>query len=424
MPTSNQLYKTLINTVIDSEVLDRIFSRLQGKSIEKYPLPKNLFNKPESSKLFHLSGKSPNYDPARYEGNIENFIGLLQVPVGVIGPLRINGVYANNDFQVPLATTEGALVASYNRGAKVISVSGGATVMCINDSISRAPGFIFNNLLESSRFIAWCSENFEEFKKIVNNVTRFGRLQDIQPTHEGNFVFINFLYNTGDAAGQNMVTIATDAVCQYILGHSPVKPQRWYIDGNMSGDKKATALSHIAGRGKKVLAEIVIDKKIVKKFLHTTPQEIVRYSAMATQGGIQSGSIGVNGHFANALAALYLACGQDVACVAESAIGTSRAELTERGDLYVCVSLPNIVVGTVGGGTHLPTQRECLELMDCYGNDRSKKLAEIFAAVILAGEISIAAAIVAGHFTRAHAKYGRRPKNKIQEIFNESGYDI
>lgn len=406
-PTPYHLLKTLMNTVIDTEVLDRVAARLGRKPVEKFPLAKNLARDREREQLIQLTGGQNNYDEARYRGNIENYVGLLQVPVGIVGPLRVNGVYANGDFQVPMATTEGALIASYNRGAKVIGLSGGATVMCTADAISRAPGFAFAGVLEAGRFIAWCSENVDTFKEIAGQATRHGRLQDVQPTHDGNYVFLNFQYHTGDAAGQNMVTIATDRVCQYIVTHCPVKPRRWYIDGNMSGDKKATAMSQLMGRGKKVVAEVTIPRELVTRGLHVSPQDMVDYSVMAMYGGIQSGSIGVNGHFANALAALYLACGQDVACVAESAIGTSRAEVTERGDLYVCISMPNIIVGTVGGGTHLPTQRECLELMGCYGDGNAKKLAEICAAAALAGEISIAAAMAAGHFTRAHQKYGR-----------------
>ncbi len=417
-PIPHHLFKTLMNTVIDSEVLDRVAARLGRKPVEQVPLAKNLSRDKRKHGIANLTGKPGNYDGDLYKGNIENFIGLLQVPVGIVGPLRINGVYANGDFQVPLATTEGALVASYNRGAKVIGLSGGATVICTSDAISRTPGFVFHNILESSRFIAWCTEHVDRFKEIAGQATQHGRLQDVQPTHEGNYAFLHFHYHTGDAAGQNMVTIATDLVCQYIRTHCPIQPRRWYIDGNMSGDKKATAMSHLLGRGKKVLAEVTIPRKLVQRTLHVDPQDIVDYSVMAMYGGIQSGSIGVNGHFANALAALYLACGQDVACVAESAVGTSRAEVTAEGDLYVCISMPNIVVGTVGGGTHLPTQRECLELMDCYGKDKAKKLAEICAATALAGEISIAAAMAAGHFTQAHQRYGRKPKENRVSLEN------
>lgn len=411
-PTPFKLLKTLMNTVIDSEVLDRVASRLQRKPVEENPMEKNLSRTNKKENLEQLRGGHDNYREELYRGNIENYVGLLQVPVGIVGPLRVNGVYANGDFQVPLATTEGALIASYNRGAKVIGISGGATVICTADAISRAPGFVFGSIVESSRFIAWCAEHVEQFKAIAMQATQHGRLQDVQPTHDGNYAYLHFQYHTGDAAGQNMVTIATDLICQFIVEQCPIKPKRWYIDGNMSGDKKATAMSHLLGRGKKVLAEVVIPQKLVRRALHVSPQDMVDYSTMAMYGGIHSGSIGVNGHFANALAAFYLACGQDVACVAESAIGTSRAEVTPDGDLYVCISMPNVVVGSVGGGTHLPTQRECLELMDCFGNDKAKKLAEICGALALAGEISIAAAMAAGHFTQAHKTYGRKPKKK------------
>lgn len=415
MPMSNALYKSMINTVIDSEVMDRLEPKLKPKSVKEKPLIRNFGKAKADFDLQYVSGSQNVVAEDHFQGNIENFIGVAQIPIGVAGPLRVNGAYAQGDFFVPLATTEGALVASYNRGARAMSMSGGATAMCVSDCISRAPGFVFRNISESSRFVAWCSENFEIFKDIVQQVTRFGRLQDIQPTLENNYVFINFQFTTGDAAGQNMVTIATDAICQCIVNFSPVKPQRWYIEGNLSGDKKATRLSHQTGRGKKVLAEVVIPNAIVQKMLKTTPQKIVDYSAMATQGGIQSGSIGTHGHFANALSAMYIACGQDAACVSESAIGTSRAEVTEDGDLYACVSLPNLVVGTVGGGTHLPTQRECLDMLGCLGKGKSRKFAEICAATVLAGEISIAAALSAGHFTAAHINYARKPKTDTDE---------
>ena len=422
MPISRSLMKTLMNTIVDSEVLDRVITRLGKKSVKEHPLARNLSKSSQMFEYPHLTGQLDRVDPSTYEKNIENFIGVAQIPVGIAGPLRVNGVHANGDFQVPLATTEAALVASYNRGARLISISGGVTVMCLNDYISRAPGFVFKTLIQSAQFVAWCSEHFETFKQIAGDTSRFARLQDIQPSIEGNYVYINFYYSTGDAAGQNMVTIATDAICQYIKTHCPIQPEYWFIDGNMSGDKKATKLSHLAGRGKKVLAEIEIPPKLVKRILHATPEQIVQYSNMATQGGIQSGSIGTHGHYANALAALYIACGQDAACVAESAVGTSRAELRSNGDLYVSVSLPNLVVGTVGGGTKLPTQNECLKILGCDGTGHSRKFAEICAATVMAGELSIAGAMAAGHFTRAHVQHARGKENNAKKGIFSKGY--
>jgi len=397
--------KTRLNTIIDSEVLDRVKTKIEHQSKSDTNMKKK-----SPTTMPYLTGMQQIKDPRVFEGNIENYYGVAQIPVGLAGPLKVNGVYAKGAYHVPLATTEGALVASYDRGAKIITMSGGANVLCISESITRSPGFIFNSVLESTQFVAWISETFNYFKDIVRTTTSHGHLEDFDSKIDGKYVWINFKFVSGDAAGQNMVTIATDAICKYVECFSPIEPKKWYIDANLSGDKKATRLSQYAGRGKNMLAEVTINKRLVKKMLHTTPEEIVEYSQMAMVAGSHSGSIGVNGHFANALAALFIACGQDAACVAESSTGSSRAEITEMGDLYVSIILPNLVVGTVGGGTHLPTQRESLEIMDCFGQGKSKKFAEICAATVLAGEISIAAAICAGHFTQAHKKYGRKSK--------------
>jgi hydroxymethylglutaryl-CoA reductase (NADPH) len=224
-------------------------------------------------------------------------------------------------------------------------------------------------------------------------------------------VYLNFEYTTGDAAGQNMVTIITDAVCKYIISGCPVKPRHWFIESNMSGDKKATAISYLYVRGKKVIAEIIIPRKEFTRILHTEPEMMMEYWKMAFVGGVQSGSIGVQGHYANGLAALFIACGQDAACVAEAATGITRVDLTDNGDLYISVSLPNIIVGTIGGGTSLPTQKECLNMMGCIGEGTAVKFAEICAATVLAGEISIMGALAAGDFSSAHEKYARI-KNK------------
>jgi hydroxymethylglutaryl-CoA reductase (NADPH) len=207
-----------------------------------------------------------------------------------------------------------------------------------------------------------------------------------------------------------MVTLCTDEICRYIIANAPVQPQYWFVEGNYSGDKKATALSFTNVRGKKVTAEITIGKDIVEKVLKSTPTLMHRYWQSSTVNVIQSGAIGAQGHFANGLAALFLATGQDVACVSEAAVGITRMEETATGDLYCSITLPNLIVGTVGGGTGLPTQRECLEIMHCYGEGQARKFAEICTATVLCGEISIAAALSAGHFSSAHKKFGRKKK--------------
>lgn len=342
-----------------------------------------------------------------YQKNIENFIGTVKVPVGLAGPLRVNGIHAQGDYYVPLATTEAALVASYHRGSLLISEAGGCSSMVLSEGVSRAPGFIFNNLSEAGLFVKWCVENLDSFKEEAHKTTNHGRMQDMKVNVDGNHVYLIFEYKTGDASGQNMVTFATDAVLQFIIANSPVKPVHYFIEANLSGDKKASTQSFHSVRGKKVTAEVYIPRHLVEKYLHTTPELMAKYWVLSAVGGVLSGCIGAQGHYANGLAALYMACGQDVACVAESAIGVTRIEMTKEGDLYACVTLPNIMVGTVGGGTKLPTQLACLNILGLSGSGNSKAFAEVCAALILAGELSIQGAICAQHFSRAHNKLAR-----------------
>jgi hydroxymethylglutaryl-CoA reductase (NADPH) len=205
-----------------------------------------------------------------------------------------------------------------------------------------------------------------------------------------------------------MVTICTDQICRFILSDFSIAPVEWYIESNYSGDKKATSLSFSRARGKKVTSEIVLPRKIIEAVLRTSPEKICKYWLSSTLAVIQSGAIGAQGHVANGLTALFIACGQDVACISESSIGLTRMETNSNGDLYVSVTLPSLIVGTVGGGTALPTQNECLEMLDCRGNGKARKFAEICGAVALAGEISIASAMSVDHFTKSHQKLGRR----------------
>jgi hydroxymethylglutaryl-CoA reductase (NADPH) len=276
------------------------------------------------------------------------------------------------------------------------------------EGVQRSPLFKFNNISELGLFIVWVLKEIEMFKAITEKTSRFAKLFDMKSNIEGNHLILTFEFLTGDAAGQNMVTICTDAICQYIVENAPIKPKFWFVEGNYSGDKKATALSFSNVRGKKVTAEIVLSEKIVNEVLKSTPKAIAEYWRSSTIGVIQSGAIGAQGHYANGLAALFIATGQDAACVSEAAIGITRMELNDDGSLYASVTLPNLIVGTVGGGTSLPTQKECLELMDCYGEGKSRKYAEICGALVLAGELSIAAALSAGHFASAHKKHGRK----------------
>lgn len=347
-----------------------------------------------------------------YARNIENFIGTVKLPVGVAGPLRVNGLFAQGDYRIPLATSEAALVASYHRGAKLITQAGGCTSTLVNEGVSRAPGFAFQDILSAGRFSMWAISNQEHFRSIAEQTTRHGKMLDLRITLEGNHVYLVFEYATGDASGQNMVTIATDAVVQYIMQHTPVEPSYHFVEANMSGDKKASAQSFLGVRGKKVTTEVSIPAELVARVLHTNAEQMVNYWRMSAMGGVLSGTIGVQGHYANGLAALYIACGQDAACVAESAVGVTRFEINEQGGLYAAVTMPNLIVGTVGGGTGLPSQQACLQLMGLAGSGHAQAFAEVTAGVALAGELSIIGALAAGHFTRAHQNLARGPANK------------
>lgn len=358
-----------------------------------------------------IQGRGDFQNPEAYLGNIENFIGTVQVPIGLAGPIHIRGTEALGDYHIPLATTEGALVASYNRGMKACRQSGGITSVCLSEGVQRCPLFKFRSIGEVGLFVKYIQAHITEFNEIVSQTSRFAKLHEVAPTIEGNSVIITFEYTTGEAAGQNMVTICTDQICQYILTNSPVSPQEWVIESNFSGDKKATAVSFGNVRGKKVSAEVTIPREIVEKTLKTTPELIANYWQSSTLAAIQSGSIGAQGHIANGLTALFLACGQDVACISESSIGVTRMQVNREGNLYVAVTIPSLIVGTVGGGTGLATQKECLEMLGCTGERSARKFAEICCAVALSGELSIAAAMSANHFTQAHKNLGRKSKH-------------
>jgi hydroxymethylglutaryl-CoA reductase (NADPH) len=342
-----------------------------------------------------------------YRHNVENFIGCVKLPVGVAGPLRVNGLFAQGDYYIPLATTEAALVASYSRGAQLISEAGGCTAMLINEGMSRAPGFAFATLEEAGAFIVWALSRLEDFRREAETTTRHGRLIDLRVTLEGNHVYLNFEFTTGDASGQNMVTIATEAICAYIHAHAPVRPRCAFVEANLSGDKKASAHSFLSVRGRKVTAETFLPADLVARRLRATPQQMADYWRMSAIGGVLSGTLGVHGHYANGLAALYIACGQDAACVAESAVGVTRFEVTESGQLYAAVTLPNLTVGTVGGGTRLPSQRACLRILGLDGPGKAAALAEVCAGLCLAGELSIIGALCAGEFAQAHRRLAR-----------------
>jgi hydroxymethylglutaryl-CoA reductase (NADPH) len=356
-----------------------------------------------------LTGEKTIRSEDGFRGNIENFIGLAQLPVGLIGPLRINGLHAHGDFYIPLATSEGALVASHARGAAAISKSGGARAACLMERVTRAPHFHFKDMVEAGRFVAFALDSFPRLQEIAAQTTRYGRLEDMRVHWEGNLVYLLCDFSTGEASGQNMVTVATQEVASHLAENAPFRPDFWTVESNFSGDKKASVQAFQYVRGKLAMAEVELPREVVEEVLRTSPEAMVDYWKGAVVAASHAGTIGCQGQYANGLTALFLACGQDVACVAEAAVGTTRFEVTGAGSLYASVYLPNLIVGTVGGGTRLPTARECLNLLGCAGEGSAPRLAEIAAVLALAGELSLSAAITSDHFTQAHASLGRAP---------------
>lgn len=343
-------------------------------------------------------------NPELTRGNIENIIGFTQIPIGVIGPLLTNGEHAKGEFYVPMATLEGALISSYNRGARVISQSGGANVVIMQDTIQRAPFFVFKNINKAKEFIVWFRLNFDRIKEVAARTTAHGKLHSFKSFLIGKNVYVRLEFSSGDAMGMNMITKATNEICNYVAEN--IEVEKCVIESNMAVDKKPAYINMILGRGKSVSAEIQIPEKLVNRYFMTTPRKIVDNYRDQMLGNTLAGVNGCTYHFANGLAAIFIACGQDAANVADSCTGITNMEIVDD-DLYVSIYLPSLILGTIGGGTSLPAQKSCLDIMGCSGKNKVKKFTEIVAASLLCGEISLAAAITAGDFVEAHEKYGR-----------------
>ncbi|RMG47368.1 MAG: hydroxymethylglutaryl-CoA reductase [Acidobacteria bacterium] len=355
-------------------------------------------------KLQHL--KAYSFDPNVTRGNIENFTGVAQVPIGFAGPLRINGEYAQGEFIIPLATTEGTLVASYNRGMKVLNLSGGVKTTVVMDQMQRAPVFVFDSAREARAFWRWIDDHFNDIKEIAESTTRHGKLKSIERYQANKFIYLRFNYTTGDAAGQNMVGRATWIACMWIASQNPTV-RRWYLESNFATDKKASQINMMMTRGKRVTAEATIPRDVLIEHLRATPESLHYHYMVSNVAGFVSG-VNNNGlHSANGITAMFIATGQDVACVSESSAGILYAEITPTGDFYLSITIPSLIVGTYGGGTGLPTQRECLEILGCYGKDKVYKFTEIVAGVVLAGELSLGAAISSQDWVTSHEQYGR-----------------
>lgn len=353
-----------------------------------------------NTKFKHITTRS--VAPQDMKGNIENFVGMAQVPIGIMGPLKINGQFAKGTFYVPMATTEGALVETFQRGAIAITKAGGANTAILKDENYLDPIFILNDLKAVRNLIDWVESNFEVLKQKVKQRTQHGILNSITPYVIGRRVVLKFSYFTDDAMGANMINLATNQLCEFIAKSVPV--ERYLLRSNMSSEKKAAAVNLLFNYGKEVVVEVTLPRKVVIRYLNSSPEAISQAWHSWALGSIHAGMYGINAQFANGLAALFIACGQDVAHIVNASVGINMLEMTIDEDLYASLKLPNILVGTVGGGTALGTQKECLEMIGCYGKGKSKKFAEIVAAVLLSGELGICAGITSGEFQKPHMR--------------------
>lgn len=347
--------------------------------------------------------------------NCENLIGAAQIPMGVAGPLKIDGEYAEGEFMFPLATTEGVLVAAVNRGCRASMLSGGVKTLIKARGITRAPVFKVESIKAGQEFIRWVEDHFVRIQEQVASTDPHISLREIQPWLVGRNVFLRFVFDTSDAMGMNMAVVACDNVIKNII-HKETEARCISVSGNLCSDKKPTAINFINGRGISVNAEVVISKEHVGEVLKTTPELIVEVNTAKNHiGSALAGSYGFNAHYANIVAAMFIATGQDPAHVVEGSNGITTAEVTEMGDLYFSIYLPSLILGAVGGGTGLDTQREALEIIGIdvqKGNpgENVRKLAEVIGSAVLAGELSLLSALSSQDLAKAHVVYGRNKK--------------
>lgn len=357
-------------------------------------------------KLEHVTKFS--FDPHISAGNCEHFTGVAQVPIGIAGPIKINGEHANGEYLVPLATAEGTLVASYNRGIKLLNMSGGAKCTVVDDAMQRAPVFVFEDARGARNFVKWIKEHLDEIAEHAEATTSVGKLKYIDPYLANKFAYLRFNFSTGDAAGQNMVGRATFAACSWILDvYKEEKMTHFYLESNLATDKKASQVNIMHTRGKRVTAECTIPRDVLIEVMRVEPESLQYHYQVANVGALLSGANNNGLHSANGITAMFIATGQDVANVSESSAGIFYCELTPEKDLYISITIPSLIIATYGGGTGLATQKECLEMMGCYGKGGVNKLAEIIAGVVLAGEMSLGSAISSSDWVSSHENYGR-----------------
>ncbi len=350
------------------------------------------------------------FDAADAEPNVENMLGAAQVPMGVVGPVRVDGGAVDGAKYLPLATTEGALVASVNRGCAAIRAADGATARVLKNAMTRAPVFRVADVAEAGEVAAWVRENVDALAAAAEATTGHGELRDVTPYVVGDSVFLRFAYDTKDAMGMNMATIATEAACDVVVAETPADLVA--LSGNLCSDKKPAAVNSVEGRGRTVAADVEVARETVEAYFDTTPEAIVEANTRKNLvGSAKAGSLGFNAHAANTVAAAFLATGQDLAQVVEGANAITTADVRD-GDLYASLTLASLEVGTVGGGTTLPTQSEALDVVGVRGGgdpagSNADALAEVIATAALGGELSLLGALASDNLASAHAELGR-----------------
>ena len=340
------------------------------------------------------------FTPEETRGNIENLVGATQIPLGIGGPIRVNGQHADGLFFVPFATTEGTLVTTYQYGMRAITEAGGANTYVLGDALDITPCFVVASTREALALAGWLDGHLPQLQDVAATTTAHGRLVEVHTHILGRRVFARCVFSTGDAMGMNMVNLAVERICRHVT--DALACEHYYLRCNYSSDKKPAAINLFRPYGKEVAVDLTMPASVVETHLGVSTRDLLDFAASGRLGTMQAGALGANAHFANGLAAMYLACGQDVAQIVNASIGFLDFEAVGDGDLYVAARLPNLVVGTVGGGTQLPTQRECLALLGCSGDGKARKLAEIVAATLVGGELAICAALANGRFIEAH----------------------
>ncbi|MCO4793675.1 MAG: hypothetical protein KC493_08190 [Bacteriovoracaceae bacterium] len=359
------------------------------------------------------------------KSNVESFIGTMSIPVGLVGPLLYKNAEGKQEqVFTAAATTEGALIASMNRGVSVMNQAGGFSAHVNQQRMLRAPMFCFDSMADAAEFSEWLLNQIETIKSYIKQYSKRAELVEVKTELMGRNLMCQFYYETGDASGQNMTTICTWQTCLLIEREYnklyPGKILDYVLDCNGSSDKKVTHDSMLNGRGVNVVAECVIDEEILKKKLKVSSEHLLDWFNKSTYAAQVGGMIGYNVNIANPIAAIFAATGQDLACIHESSVGHLFFEKHPRG-IYACLKLPRLVVATVGGGTSLPSQNENLKLMGCQGSGTVNRFAELIAGYCLGLELSTFSAMANGQFAIAHERLGRnKPVNFITEKDNLS----